>query len=212
LIANILNHPEFDTNTKKAMYESFLKTQEDLKAMTDRFYWNNSAGSTAGTVLIRGKTLYAAWAGDSMASMYIANDKHVELIDPHKPGSQTEKARIERLGGFVSDEMGVARVNGAVAVSRAFGNIRHRVIIPEPDVKELHLKGHEEFIVLACDGLWDVMTPSEVGKFVRRYMGENGRRTQGVSMALVDEALRRGSTDNVSVIFVEFKDWKGPKR
>lgn len=108
--------------------------------------------------------------------------------------------------------MGVPRVNGAVAVSRAFGNIRHRVIIPEPDLLEIDLTGDEEFIIVACDGLWDVMTSKEVRTFVKKYMNKNGKRTKGISTALVDEALRRGSTDNVSVVFVEFKDWKAPKR
>ena len=112
----------------------------------------------------------------------------------------------------MSDEHGIPRVNGAVAVSRAFGNIRHRVILPEPDITEMELTGDEEFLVVACDGLWDVMTSVEVRKFVKKFMSKHGKRTTGISEALVDEALRKGSTDNVSVVFVEFGWWKAVKR
>ena len=104
------------------------------------------------------------------------------------------------------------RVNGAVAVSRAFGNLRHRVIIPEPDITEIELTGDEEFLVVACDGLWDVMTSEDVRAFVKKFMTKNGKRTAGMSEALVDEALRKNSTDNVSVVFIEFNWWKEPKR
>ena len=104
------------------------------------------------------------------------------------------------------------RVNGIVAVSRAFGNFRHKVIIPEADVKVFDLTGDEEYIVLACDGLWDVFTPAQVRKFVKKFMSKNGKHTKGMSEALVVEALRLGSTDNVSVVFIEFFGWKGVKR
>lgn len=104
------------------------------------------------------------------------------------------------------------RVNGIVAVSRAFGNFRHKVIIPEADFKEFTLQGDEEYIVLACDGLWDVMDNDSLRKFINKYLAKNGRKTQGLSEALVNEALRLGSTDNVSVIFIEFNQWKEPKR
>jgi serine/threonine protein phosphatase PrpC len=116
------------------------------------------------------------------------------------------------MGGFVNEEQGVMRVNGAVAVSRAFGNIRHRVITPDADVVIHELSGDEEYVVVACDGLWDVMTTEQVRKFVRNYMKKHGKRTKGISEALVNEALKLGSTDNVSVVFVEFEWWKEPKR
>ena len=116
------------------------------------------------------------------------------------------------LGGFIGEEGGIMRVNGSVAVSRAFGDVRHKVIIPEPDIVEHELYGDEEFIVLACDGLWDVMNPQQVRKFVNRYMSKNRNRTKGISEALVEESLRLGSTDNVSVVFIEFNSWKKPKR
>lgn len=102
------------------------------------------------------------------------------------------------------DENGVARVNGIVAVSRAFGNLRLECIVPEPDIKEIDLDGSEDFIVLGCDGLWDVMDAAGTRMFAESFLKKNGGNTKGISEAFVDEALRLGSTDNVSVIFISF--------
>jgi serine/threonine protein phosphatase PrpC len=209
---NILQHALFNSEPEKAIAESFMNTQESLKKHADRLLQSNTAGSTAVVIIIKGKQMFIAWAGDSLASLFMSDGTIHELIDPHKPGKPSEKERIEKLGGYVREEAGgVLRVNSAVAVSRAFGNIRHKVIIPEADVRVRELTGQEAFLVLACDGLWDVMTPQEVRQFVGIYFTRNGRRLKGISEALVDEALRRGSTDNVSVVFVQFNGWNMPK-
>jgi serine/threonine protein phosphatase PrpC len=94
-----------------------------------------------------------------------------------------------------------------VAVTRAFGDLRHRVIIPEPEIREIDLRGDELFLVLACDGLWDVMNSIQVREFVEKYVRSNKKSTKGISEALVNHALQLGSTDNVSVIFIEFFGW-----
>lgn len=209
---NIIQHPKFEEDPKTAISEAFMSTQEALKKHSERMLQSTTAGSTAVVALIKGKQLYMAWAGDSLASLYMADGTIHELVDPHKPGKPSEKERIEKLGGFVKEEAGgVLRVNSAVAVSRAFGNIRHKVIIPEADIRVLELTGQEAFLVLACDGLWDVMQPQEVRQFVAIFLNQNGRRLKGISEALVEEALRRGSTDNVSVVFVQFYGWNVPK-
>lgn len=207
----MLKHEDFEKDVPKALKESFMRTQDDLKDASERLYLPTNTGSTGAVICFKGKKMHVAWAGDSMASIY-TKKKDFELIHPHKATQETEKARIEKLGGFISEEGGVMRVNGVVAVTRSFGNIRHRVIIPEADISTFDLTGDEEYIVLACDGLWDVMDTVSVRRFVNNYMSRSGKRTKGISEALVDEALRLGSTDNVSVIFIEFFWWKTPKR
>ncbi|KAI3653253.1 hypothetical protein MP228_001200 [Amoeboaphelidium protococcarum] len=208
---NLMKHPELDTDFKKALTESFLKTQDELKEASDRLYLPTTAGSTGVVIVFRKNKMFVAWVGDSLASLYREKET-IELVNPHKPGSATEKARIEKLGGFISEEGGILRVNGIVAVTRAFGNIRHKVITPDADILEVDMRGDEQYVVLACDGLWDVMTPDAVRKFVKKYMKKHGNRTKGISEALVDESLKLGSTDNVSVVFIEFYQWKEPKR
>ena len=58
-----------------------------------------------------------------------------------------------------------------------------------------------EFLIVACDGLWDVMEDQEACDFVRNHVREHGQESrENVSRSLIDEALKRGSTDNITVI------------
>mmetsp|Transcript_13853 Transcript_13853/g.22185 ORF Transcript_13853/g.22185 Transcript_13853/m.22185 type:complete len:127 (-) Transcript_13853:327-707(-) len=58
-----------------------------------------------------------------------------------------------------------------------------------------------EFLIVACDGLWDVMEDQEAVDFVRNHVNKHGKESRdGVASHLIEEALRRGSTDNVTVI------------
>lgn len=119
---------------------------------------------------------------------------------------QTEKARIEKLGGFIQDVNGIPRLNGVLAVTRSFGDIRFKqFVVPEPEVLKHSFTGREDFIVLACDGLWDVMDAKDVGDFVREYRKSKGT-TAGVAKALTNEALELKSGDNISVIVVFFDE------
>ena len=97
-MANIIKHPDFETDTKKAIAQSFMRTQEDLKEMTNRLGWSNTVGSTAVTVMMKGKRMFVAWAGDSLATLYKAGDQFVELIDSHKPGKPVSLSGVE--GGW----------------------------------------------------------------------------------------------------------------
>ena len=117
---------------------------------------------------------------------------------------QTEKARIEELGGFIQEINGVHRLNGVLAVTRSFGDARFkRFVVPEPEILKRPLTGKEDFLVIACDGLWDVMTPKDAGDFVRNFRTQKNT-TEGVAQALTLQALELQSTDNVSVVVVFF--------
>ena len=99
-------------------------------------------------------------------------------VDPlsfdHKPTCPTETSRIIQAGGWVQFN----RVNGNLALSRAFGDFvfkrnerrpaAEQIVIAYPDVQKRQLTDDLEFIVLACDGVWDVMTNEEVIEFIRR--------------------------------------------
>ncbi|GFO27791.1 protein phosphatase 1e, partial [Plakobranchus ocellatus] len=72
-----------------------------------------------------------------------------------------ERRRIEELGGCVLF-FGAWRVNGNIAVARAIGDAAHKPFISsDADVTSLRMTGEEEYLVLACDGLWDVLNPSQ---------------------------------------------------
>jgi protein phosphatase 1B len=97
----------------------------------------------------------------------------VEMSFDHKPYNAGEQARIEGAGGTVS----MRRVNGDLAVSRALGDFTYKhsphlpaekqQVSPEPEIKaEPRSLEKDQFLVLACDGIWDVMTNDEVAEFV----------------------------------------------
>lgn len=76
----------------------------------------------------------------------------------HKPNTREERTRIEDAGGVVV-WAGTWRVGGVLAVSRAFGDRPlKRYVIPTPDIREEVLTGADECLILASDGLWDVIS------------------------------------------------------
>ncbi|XP_031553359.1 protein phosphatase 1F-like [Actinia tenebrosa] len=186
------------TDPGLALYETFMMTDEcfGLKARTEGL----KSGCTAVTVLISNDTLHVAWLGDSQAVLSKGGEA-VILMEPHKPDQKDEKDRIEALGGCVV-YFGAWRVNGNLSVSRAIGDVEHKPYISgEPCLSEFTLEGDEEFVVLACDGLWDTVGREEVVKLVNAHVAEGNDRGTAAKL-LVDTAKRAGSSDNISVIVV----------
>eukprot|EP01147_Barroeca_monosierra_P002876 gene2876-8155_t len=201
---NIAKHPDFHSDVKKAIHESFLSTDEEFKTKATREALRS--GSTAVLAFFRGKKLYVAWAGDSQC-MVIKKDEQAEhLTAPHKPEDEKEKARIEEAGGFVMCRMGTWRVNGMLAVSRSFGDINIKpCVIPDPDIKELDLDSSYEFLILACDGLWDFMDKDKVVSFIKDWFSKKNE-TYGLCKSLVEHCIdSHASTDNVSIIVIRLQ-------
>ncbi len=124
------------------------------------------AGCTATVVLITPQEIYCANAGDSRTVLSKAK-KACDLSVDHKPNDREEKRRIEQAGGFVQED----RVNGMLALSRALGDFEYKsnnllkpkdqAVTAYPDIKCLPIQSDCEFILLACDGIWDVKTSQQ---------------------------------------------------
>lgn len=96
------------------------------------------------------------------------------------------------------------RVQGQLAMSRAFGDPQlkaQRYITAEPDVKFMPLHDKLHYIVLATDGLWDVMSSGRVAKYLASF--HRYYTLDELAEALAVEAFRRGSPDNISVIIIK---------
>ena len=82
--------------------------------------------------------------------------------------NQEEKQRIEAAGGTVSNAGGVPRVNGNLNLSRAIGDLKYKsnsdlppeaqIITAHPDVRVFEISNEDQFFLLACDGVWDVIS------------------------------------------------------
>ncbi|KAI8147886.1 phosphatase 2C-like domain-containing protein [Fennellomyces sp. T-0311] len=204
-------------NFREALRSSFLGIDEALRA--DPEYENETSGCTAvAALLTKDNVLYVSNAGDSRA-IISTNGKAIALSHDHKPVDEKEAARIENAGGHV--EFG--RVNGNLALSRALGDFEFKqsetlppeeqVVTAEPDVTEHRLIPQDEFIVIACDGIWDCMSNQQVADFIRAKLKQKVD-LKTVCENLMDECLAEHSDfggvgcDNMTVIIVAFLQGK----
>jgi len=202
LHVNLLRDESFGDNIPEALREAFLCTNEFYFQYMDREGLTDNVGSTAVLTMLHKEKLWCAWAGDSEACLYRTTGEVLPLCVTHKPWQAKERERIEMMGGTVEERGGVWRVCGALAVARAFGDARYRQFITaEPDVVCVDMRGDEEYLVVACDGLWDVMSHQAVGTFLSQYSGVS---KEGMTEALVQHARSLGSTDNITCIVVIF--------
>jgi protein phosphatase PTC1 len=149
----------------------------------------------------RRKVLTTANVGDARAVLCRAGGA-VRLSRDHRAADEDERARIEARGGFVC----AGRVNGVLEVSRALGDHCFKSsVISVPYVNETVLGEADEFVVLACDGVWDFMDEDTViGVACDAF--DDGASAPNVAAILVKAALAAGSTDNVTVLCVRFTD------
>ncbi|CAM8997678.1 unnamed protein product [Rhodiola kirilowii] len=151
-------------------------------------------------------------AGDCRAVLG-KRGRAVELSRDHKPNAASERLRIEKLGGVVYD----GYLNGQLSVSRALGDWHMKglrgsssPLSAEPEVEELLLTEEDEFLILGCDGLWDVMSSQCAVTIVRKELMIHND-PERCSRELVREALKRNTCDNLTVIVVCFSQDPPPR-
>ena len=168
----------------------------------------DESGSTCICSLFIDNDLYIANVGDSRCIIgNTDNELLFETID-HKPSEATELKRIENNGGKIMN-IDVPRVyinenvNG-LAMSRAIGDLSYKqgknIVIADPDVTFRNIISTNEFIIMASDGLWDVVNNNEAIRFVNQYL--NKISLKQIAIKLTKLALQKGSTDNITVIIV----------
>jgi protein phosphatase 2C len=186
-----------------------------------------TVGSTAVVALVSPTHIIVANSGDSRAVL-CRGKTAVPLSVDHKPDREDEYARIEAAGGKVINWMG-SRVCGVLAMSRSIGDRYLKPsIIPDPELTFSPRVREDECLILASDGLWDVISNEEVCEVARRRIllwhrknGENPLTNQGegpdpASQAAAEYlsklAIQKGSKDNISVIVVDLKNHRRFKK
>lgn len=189
------NIPQALKRTFHTANEQFLKIAEKLKLHD---------GSTGIVSLIRDNKLVVSNVGDCRA-LIITAGRPVQMSIDQKPTSIEEQKRINQLGGTVVNCMGVARVNGVLAVSRAFGNRTLRTVIrPDAEIMQRDLTKDDDFLVMASDGLWDVLRNKDVNDIC---YASSSLGCQQIAEELVHSALIKGSMDNVTCIVVRLSGY-----
>eukprot|EP01094_Clydonella_sp_ATCC50884_P014289 TRINITY_DN2468_c0_g1_i1.p1 TRINITY_DN2468_c0_g1~~TRINITY_DN2468_c0_g1_i1.p1 ORF type:complete len:714 (+),score=260.83 TRINITY_DN2468_c0_g1_i1:247-2142(+) len=194
------------------IFESFQLgfSEADLRIIDEGQQRGFKDGSTAVVAVLYEGTLYIANAGDSEAVLYRTSDAgelEAEVLTvKHVAKDPSEKERIEEAGGAVFS----GRVFGALAVSRALGDRDFKVptseanfVSAEPHITAEVVTSLEKFLLLACDGLWDVVSYNDAGTFLSAQFQE-GKSCAEAAAALAKHAIDSGSMDNVTVMVVRF--------
>ncbi|KAL1998349.1 hypothetical protein VTN02DRAFT_6356 [Thermoascus thermophilus] len=144
----------------------------------------------------RQRVLYTANVGDARIIL-CRNGKALRLSYDHKGSDENEGKRIANAGGLILNN----RVNGVLAVTRALGDAYLKDLVTgHPYTTETVIQPDvDEFLILACDGLWDVCSDQEAVDLIRHIPD-----AQEASKVLVDHALARFSTDNLSCMVIRF--------
>jgi serine/threonine protein phosphatase PrpC len=140
--------------------------------------------------------------GDSRAIKCNRNNIAEQLTQDHKPNVPSEKKRITDLGGKIEFDGVDWRVKD-LSLSRAFGDIECTPYVTHlPQIYKYKISSSDKFIVLACDGLWDVLTNQDVVDYIDslKHNNYNGNYAKKVA----EYALDKGSMDNISVIILFF--------
>jgi len=161
------------------------------------------SGTTAAVFYIFENGFIASNVGDTRIVIGVLKGART-LTRDHRPGLADERERIERLGGAVIT-LDVPRVQGMLSVSRSLGDMQLKPFISsEPEITEGYFGRENDYAVLACDGVWDVLAAEDVIEFVRK-----SKNPQKGAEIVVDEALNCGSTDNVTVIVLDLRERTG---
>ena len=208
-----------------ALKDSFDQVDREILANDEYEY----QGSTAVAVLLHEandgvRTILSANIGDSR-SILARDGRAIDLTRDHKPNDDKEKARILAMGEKIEWDhyCKVHRVRN-LSLSRAVGDrFAKPAVSGEVEIQRFPVNDdRDDFILLASDGLWDVMTSQEVVSYVQKRMTAAPKdgadikteedmqslkylRRKNMSRFIANEALRRGSGDNISVVIVWLK-------
>jgi len=203
-------------NLKASLLESFAEVNDQAwKLLQRQGMINRVVGSTGVVVIINNGVIHCANLGDSRAIIVSQDPANAEgvvgtaLSFDHKPSDREEEARIKRAGGFIASsafEGGHYRVltptvGNGLGVARAFGDFPLAPAVgDQPYYHTQALTPADLFIVVGCDGIWDVLSNQEAAEITHR---QAKRGIDSAAHTLRGWALAQGSADDLSVISVQ---------
>ncbi|AYV79236.1 MAG: serine/threonine protein phosphatase [Faunusvirus sp.] len=190
------------SDNKYAKYIKKVYNHIQNKLVNDNKLISTHTGSTALTVMISNNKIYVVNLGDSRTVLCNKYCIAVPLTKDHKPNMYYERSRIIAGGGEIVPDGGDWRVCG-LSVSRAFGDVDAKgFVIQDPDVYKYEIQKKDKFIIMGCDGLWDVLSNQDAVDFVVEKMDTAPKNN--VAKQLGEFAIKSGSTDNITVIIIFF--------
>lgn len=203
-----------DKNYAQALIDAFIASDEEI--LRDPVLKNDHSGCTATTVLISKlkQKIICANAGDSRTVLSTGKLAKALSFD-HKPTLKSERSRILAADGFVEMD----RVNGNLALSRAIGDFEFKsnsqlppheqIVTCVPDIMEHSLNyDKDEFVVLACDGIWDCLSSQECVDLVHYGISKGDMSLEQIASRIVDVCCSPTTEgtgigcDNMSIVIV----------
>ncbi|KAI8371487.1 phosphatase 2C-like domain-containing protein [Radiomyces spectabilis] len=185
-----------ETPVPEVLNLTFLEADRQVNQKEGKF-----SGCTAVVAYVQVKDkkrmLYTGNVGDARAVLS-RQGKAVRLSYDHKGSDAKEAKRITDLGGFMMNH----RVNGVLAVTRSLGDsVMKEFVVGNPYTTETELGNGDDFLILACDGLWDVCDDQEAVNLIKDVMDP-----QEASRKLLEHALANFSTDNLTIMVIRFTE------
>uniref|UniRef100_A0A8C9GQB4 PPM-type phosphatase domain-containing protein n=1 Tax=Piliocolobus tephrosceles TaxID=591936 RepID=A0A8C9GQB4_9PRIM len=195
-----------------ALKYGFKSMDDYLCKLTNTFdednHSNFSSGSTACVNIIFNNTIYIANIGDSRCVLCKNGRAIVITVDHRASANKKEADRIANCGGTLDDD---GYLGGCLGVCRGFGSFDKKTkeklkgLVSEPDIFQLKLTVDDEFLIICCDGIFDVMTSQEAVNTVRTSLVETSSPNTAAE-ALCQLAYKRKSLDNLSAVVIIFQN------
>lgn len=185
--------------------EALKKSIEIVKDLLPKAF-SMRTGCTAIIILKKNDKLWCCNIGDCRAIIN-NDDEIIELSRDHKPNRDDERDRIEKLGGSViQDNFGIWRVNGNLAISRAIGDkYLDPYVIEDPEIIMMNINQNNKYLIMASDGLWDVLDNNFVMHLVCNEVLKNQMESRNglmrlICLKLLKLARYKLSGDNITII------------
>ena len=199
-LTNIQTKPTSIPQVLKSSFEEFdIEINKQLKQQ-------DTVGSTASIVYIikqnkqTPSTAYCANVGDSKCYLLSADSTVEQISSDHNCKQPDEVTRVKQAGGCIFQN----RVFGTLMLTRSLGDkeMKKYGVSAVPSIKSIELQPQHKYIVLASDGIWDLV-PQETLSDIYKELNVNEINSEILCMKLVEYALDNGSTDNISCIVIE---------
>jgi len=191
---------ESSNTVEKALLFTFQKIDDELKLFKE----SENVGTTACIIYFQKENeiltghkriLYCANVGDTRA-LLITSKEVKRLTYDHKCTDESEAERIRKIGGIIFN----GRLFGQLALSRALGDhsLKNYGLTASPSINKHTITEKDRFVVMCSDGVWDVLTDSDIFQ-----LSNNSSNSDELSKLIVNQAINKGSQDNVSCIVIK---------
>lgn len=210
----LIESPQGQIDMQGIINKSQNLDNSQLQTKTD--YAISNAGCTANVLLIVGNTYYCANAGDARCIVYRSTKEIVALSEDHKPDCEVEYKRITKAGGYVLD----GRVCENLNLTRAIGDLEYKkntelpaedqIITANPDIVKKEFVDEDQFFVLGCDGIWEILTGKEITEYIANGLADEKLDMPKMAENLLDKMIAQDTSegvgcDNMSLIIVQMK-------